>query len=209
MIGVYCREISGVWFGVACEEQRIFGLSFACCADSASYILQESLPLGVPYQVFRKPSVFAEKVIAWVKNVYDGKDVSESFCFAMEHLPPYTRSVLEITSAIPVGYVASYGSISKASGGGARAVGNIMARNPFAPVVPCHRVVSSGFGLGGYSGGLEVEAAFLAREKRGYSDLLEIRVNGGKLQVFPVEFVLRKLGKTWDSDKSLSCCPNI
>jgi O-6-methylguanine DNA methyltransferase len=196
MIEVYSREISGVWFGVACDGQRIYGLSFACCEDSASFILEESLPSGVPFQVFRKPSAFADKVINWVKDVYDGEDVSDSFCLAMEHLPPYTRRVLEVTSAIPVGYVTSYGSIAKAAGGGARAVGNIMARNPFAPVVPCHRVVSSGLGLGGYGGGLDVKVAFLIREKRGYSDPREISVNGGMLQVFPVEFVLGKLGIT-------------
>jgi O-6-methylguanine DNA methyltransferase len=196
MIEVYSREISGVWFGVACDGQRIYGLSFACCEDSASFILEESLPSGVPFQVFRKPSAFAEKVINWVKDVYDGKAVSDSFCLAVEHLPSYTRRVLEVTSAIPVGYVTSYGSIAKAAGGGARAVGNVMARNPFAPVVPCHRVVSSGLGLGGYGGGLDVKVAFLIREKRGYGDPREISVNGGILQVFPVEFVLGKLGIT-------------
>jgi hypothetical protein len=49
--------------------------------------------------------------------------------------------------------------------------------------------------LGGYGGGLDVKLAFLIREKRGFTATREIPVNGRKLQVFPVEFVLRKLGK--------------
>jgi methylated-DNA-[protein]-cysteine S-methyltransferase len=141
------------------------------------------------------PSAFAEYVLASVKNVYDGKDVLQSFPLATEHLPAYTRRVLEVTSFIPVGYVASYGSIAKAAGGSPRVAGNVMAANPFAPIVPCHRVVSSDFTLGGYGGGLDVKLEFLVREKRGYQSAREIPVGGRKLTVFPVEFVLRKLKK--------------
>jgi hypothetical protein len=70
-----------------------------------------------------------------------------------------------------------------------------MATNPFAPIVPCHRVVSSDFTLGGYGGGLDAKLAFLEREKRGYPNRREILVNGKKLQVFPVELVLKRFGK--------------
>jgi hypothetical protein len=71
-----------------------------------------------------------------------------------------------------------------------------MAANPFAPVVPCHRVVRSDFTLGGYGGGLDVKLAILTREKRGYKVEQKIPVDGKKLRVFPVEFVLRKLKET-------------
>jgi methylated-DNA-[protein]-cysteine S-methyltransferase len=193
MIGVYSKDISGVWFGVACDSQRVFGVNFACCEELGCFGLLANLPFGVPFQVFRKPSAFAERVIAWVKNVCDGKDVSNSFYLAMEHLSAYTRRVLGVTLAIPLGYVASYGSIAEMAGGGARAAGNVMALNPFAPVVPCHRIVGSGLRLGGYSGGLDVKIAFLIREKRGFTSPRDISVGGGTLQVFPVEFVLEKL----------------
>jgi len=196
MIGIYTKEFSSVWVGVACDDQRVFGVYFACCEGSVCLGLLESLPFGVSFQVFRNLSPFAEQVIAWVKDVYDGKDVAGGFCLAMEHLPTYTRRVLEVTSAIPVGYVASYGEIAKAAGGGARAVGNVMARNPFAPVVPCHRVVGSNLNLGGYSGGLDAKLAFLRREKRGFTNPCDISVAGRKLKVFPIEFLLGKLGKS-------------
>ena len=111
----------------------------------------------------------------------------------MSRLPVYTQKTLKATAKIPLGYVASYGSIAKAVGGGPRAVGNVMASNPFAPIVPCHRVVKSDFTLGGYGGGLKVKLELLSGEKRGFSTSKEIEVNGSRLQVFPVEYSLRNL----------------
>ena len=193
MIGIYTKNIDGTWFGVACEEQRVFGASFAGSDEEAVRCLLSGIPFNVPFQVFQAPSAFAENVLTAVKNIYDGKDTEQGFALAMEHLPAYTRRVLEVTALIPTGYVASYGAIAKAAGGGPRAVGNVMARNPFAPFVPCHRVVSSDLTLGGYGGGLDVKLDFLVREKRGYTSPQQIPVGNRKLQVFPVEFVLKKL----------------
>jgi len=193
VIGVYAKNIGGVWFGVTCDKQRVFGTSFAGNEQEALKSLLSSIPFNVPFQVFQEPSAFADNVLASVKNVYDGNGISQSFSLATEHLSAYTQRVLEAASLIPVGYVASYGSIAKAAGGSPRAVGRVMAENPFAPIVPCHRVVSSDFTLGGYGGGLSVKLEFLVREKRGYTSPRQIPVGDKKLQVFPVEFVLKKL----------------
>jgi len=195
LIGIYAKNVGNVWFGVACDEQRVFGTSFANSEQEALKSLLESVPFDVPLQVFSEPTAFATDVLALVKDVYDGKGASRALPLAMEHLSAYTRRVLEATALIPVGYVASYGGVAEAAGGGARAVGNVMAANPFAPVVPCHRVVGASFTLGGYGGGLEVKRRFLEREKRGYVSPREISVGERKLRAFPVEFVLNKLGK--------------
>jgi methylated-DNA-[protein]-cysteine S-methyltransferase len=132
-----------------------------------------------------------------VKNLYDGNDVSQSFSLATEHLSAYTQRVLEAASLIPVGYLASYGAIAKAVGGSPRAVGRVMASNVFAPIVPCYRVVSSDFTLGGYGGGLNVKLEFLVREKRGYTSPRDIPLGDKNLRVFPVEFVLLNLEREW------------
>jgi len=192
MIGIYAKNVGGVWFGVACDKQRVFGTSFAVSEQGALRCLLSGIPFNVPFQVLSEPSAFAEDVLASVKNVYYGKDATHVFSLATEHLSAYTRRVLEVTSLVPAGYVASYGSIAKAAGGSPRAVGNVMARNPFAPLVPCHRVVSSDFTLGGYGGGLDAKLDFLVREKRGYTSPRQIPVDSKKLQVFPVEFVFKK-----------------
>jgi O-6-methylguanine DNA methyltransferase len=152
--------------------------------------LLSAVPFDVPLQVFSELTAFAADALALVKDVYDGKGASRGLPLAMEHLSVYTRKVLEATALIPVGYVVSYGGVAEAAGGGARAVGNVMATNPFAPVVPCHRVVGAAFTLGGYGGGLDVKRRFLEREKRGYAFQREISVGERKLRVFPVESVL-------------------
>jgi O-6-methylguanine DNA methyltransferase len=196
MIGLFTKNVGDDWFGVACDEQQIFATSFAKDSESLLRSLLDAIPFDVPFEVFPKPSGFAEQILDSVKDVCYGKGNSRSLPLASEHLSAYRLKVLEVTSLIPVGYVASYGSVAKAAGGGPRAVGGVMAANPFAPVVPCHRVVRSDFSLGGYGGGLDVKLAILTREKRGYKVEQKIPVDGKKLRVFPVEFVLRKLKQT-------------
>jgi methylated-DNA-[protein]-cysteine S-methyltransferase len=76
------------------------------------------------------------------------------------------RVVLEtLRDLAPYGHVVTYGELARRSGcpGGARAVGQAMARNPLPLVVPCHRVVAAG-GLGGYGGGLPLKRRLLALE---------------------------------------------
>ena len=73
---------------------------------------------------------------------------------------------LKATRSIPRGETRSYGDIAVQVGrpGGARAVGQVMASNPIAVLVPCHRVIASDGGLGGYGGHLEVKRRLLTLE---------------------------------------------
>ncbi len=194
MIEIYTQNIDGVWFGVACAQQQIVASSFGASQQITLSNILGNIPFNVPFQVFHEPSAFAKNILASLKSIYDGQNVNASFPLALTRLPVYTQKVLKATAQIPLGYVTSYGSIAKAVGGGPRAVGNIMAANPFAPIVPCHRVVKSDFTLGGYGGGLKVKLELLGREKRGFSTSKEIEVKWSvSLQVFPVEYVLRNL----------------
>jgi O-6-methylguanine DNA methyltransferase len=195
MIGLFTMNLDDVWFGVACDEKRVYGTSFAKSVQGALSSLLDCLPFDVPFEAFPKPSPFAEKVLFTIKGAYDGKGVSEDFQLAAEKMSAYNRRVLEVTAKIPVGYVASYSAVAKAAGGSARSVGRVMATNPFAPIVPCHRVVKSDFTLGGYGGGLTVKREILTREKRRFKTKQDISVGGKKLRVFPVETVLKKLKK--------------
>jgi methylated-DNA-[protein]-cysteine S-methyltransferase len=70
---------------------------------------------------------------------------------------PFGREVLRVTSEIPYGGVLSYGEVATDAGSprGSRAAGNALGSNPVPIVVPCHRVLHSGGGLGGYGGGLD------------------------------------------------------
>lgn len=53
---------------------------------------------------------------------------------------------------IPRGHVSTYALLAAHLGSSPRAVGNALRRNPFAPEVPCHRVVATGGALGGFKG---------------------------------------------------------
>jgi O-6-methylguanine DNA methyltransferase len=80
----------------------------------------------------------------------------------------FRDKVYEVTRQIPRGKVATYGQIARLVGSphAARAVGMCMRTNPFAPIVPCHRVVAANGALAGYSaaGGVEKKRALLQSE---------------------------------------------
>lgn len=86
----------------------------------------------------------------------------------MSGIPEFNRRVYELTMSIPPGKTLSYGEIATRLGdpGAARAVGQAMGHNPFAPVVPCHRVVGAAGKLGGFSatGGTATKVRLLAIE---------------------------------------------
>jgi methylated-DNA-[protein]-cysteine S-methyltransferase len=69
-------------------------------------------------------------------------------------LTPFMRSVYVYTKLIPAGCVSTYKGIATAINHptASRAVGTALRRNPFAPIVPCHRVISSDLTLGGFMG---------------------------------------------------------
>jgi len=195
MVTIYAQKVGDVWFGVAFDGERIFATGFGSSEKSVLQSLRECAPSNVPFQHPEKNSAFAERVIDVLKDVYDGKDASDNFPFETGRLSDYSRRVIEAVCLIPPGYVASYGGVAHATGGSPRAVGRVMALNPFAPLCPCHRVVASDFTLCGYGGGLDVKLAFLKRERRGYSSKKQIKVDKGSLELFPVEFVLDRAEK--------------
>jgi methylated-DNA-[protein]-cysteine S-methyltransferase len=77
----------------------------------------------------------------------------------------FNQKVWAVTSKIPAGKVATYADVARKLGSkGYRAVGNALNRNPFAPVVPCHRVVGSNGHLTGFAGGLSAKKRLLESE---------------------------------------------
>ncbi len=78
----------------------------------------------------------------------------------------FSRRVLEATARIPYGDTATYKQVATEAGNGRayRAAGNALGSNPIPIIVPCHRILHSGGGLGGYTGGLERKRVLLAVE---------------------------------------------
>lgn len=77
----------------------------------------------------------------------------------------FSQKVWAVTSRIPAGRVATYRQVAAALGTKAyRAVGSALNRNPYAPAVPCHRVVGADGSLTGFAGGLDKKRQLLAGE---------------------------------------------
>ncbi|TGJ87107.1 hypothetical protein E0Z10_g1703 [Xylaria hypoxylon] len=64
----------------------------------------------------------------------------------------FEKKVWTLLCQIPPGCVSTYGLMASHLGSSPRAVGNALRRNPFAPQVPCHRIVATGGALGGFKG---------------------------------------------------------
>jgi methylated-DNA-[protein]-cysteine S-methyltransferase len=80
----------------------------------------------------------------------------------------FFRDVLKATAKIGYGKLSTYGEVAAKAGNpkAVRAAGNGLGSNPMPVVVPCHRVVRTGGGLGGYTGGLERKEFLLDLERR-------------------------------------------
>ena len=78
----------------------------------------------------------------------------------------FQQQVWEAAQNIPYGQVRTYGELARSIGRpkAARAVGSALGRNPVLIVVPCHRVLRSDGGLGGFAAGLVVKRALLRLE---------------------------------------------
>lgn len=80
-------------------------------------------------------------------------------------IPPFDRRVYDLARGIGPGQTSTYGEVAARLGdaGLARAVGQALGRNPFAVVVPCHRVTAAGGALGGFSapGGADTKRRLL------------------------------------------------
>jgi methylated-DNA-[protein]-cysteine S-methyltransferase len=110
-----------------------------------------------------------EKAITGIAAVLGGQAQDLSYVdLDMQLLTPFYQRVYEITRKIPPGVTVTYGEIAIRlnSPGAARAVGQALGRNPFAIVVPCHRVLAANGKLGGFSahGGTATKRRLLAIE---------------------------------------------
>jgi methylated-DNA-[protein]-cysteine S-methyltransferase len=107
------------------------------------------------------------KVLQIVFDLFNGVQRPEAKDVALDFsdLTEKQVAVLRTALCIPFGETLTYGQVAERAGlpGAARFVGNVMAKNRFAPIVPCHRVVST-TGLGGYTGGLHIKEALLRKE---------------------------------------------
>ncbi len=163
----------GTWHAV---ETR-FGTFLVAAMDG--HLVQSSLP-GTPPERFlaelahRHPNVAFtqdrhDPVLAaagaQLEEYADGQRQSFELPVRLEGTA-FQRRVWAELAKIPFGSTRSYGDIATAIGrpGASRAVGQANHQNPVAPMIPCHRVITSTGTLGGYGGGMDLKRSLLAHE---------------------------------------------
>jgi O-6-methylguanine DNA methyltransferase len=158
-------------------EPTPFGLAFLALSDrgiAALYLLEgdESAP-GLARLRAERPGAELVEDVAAVRSILRGVI---AFIYgdspAEPDLPldvrgtPFQRRVWDAIRAIPRGETRTYGAVAEELGtpGAARAVGSACGANPVSLLIPCHRVVRAGSGLGGYEWGLDRRSALLDLE---------------------------------------------
>lgn len=137
--------------GIRCDEDEVLALEF--------------LP---PCTGLAPENALAAEVERQVEAYFADPD----FSFSLPLRPAGTafqRRVWEVIAAIPSRQTRSYGEVARAIRSAPRAVGQACGANPYPVVVPCHRVIAAGGGLGGFArqGGdffLDVKRWLLAHE---------------------------------------------
>jgi len=114
----------------------------------------------------RKGARDDRKLARDLECVLDGGRIPEYLHVDTTRLSGFTRRVLGRCAGIRPGQVMTYSELARAAGRtkAARAVGQVMARNPFPVLIPCHRVVGAGRRLTGYGGGIAMKERLLAAE---------------------------------------------
>jgi methylated-DNA-[protein]-cysteine S-methyltransferase len=115
------------------------------------------------------PAADAQAAIEGVRAMLTGRPQDlAALTLDMRGVPAFHQRVYAVARSIAAGQTLTYGELAARMGepGAARAVGQALGRNPFAPVVPCHRVLAAGDRPGGFSasGGLRTKLRLLMME---------------------------------------------
>lgn len=117
-----------------------------------------------------EPPATVGSAIERIRGLLDGShDDLVDVSLDLRGVPPFHRRVYELVRSIGPGRTMTYGEIAAELGdpGAARAVGQALGANPFAPIVPCHRVLAAGGRPGGFSaaGGVSTKRRMLEIER--------------------------------------------
>jgi methylated-DNA-[protein]-cysteine S-methyltransferase len=138
--------------GIAWGERGIAGVHLPGSSDRQT---RERIRRRAPESAEAAPPADVQRAIDGIVALIAGqpRDDLSSVALDLDGVPEFHRRVYEVARTIPPGETLTYGEIARRLGDPlqARAVGQALARNPFAIVVPCHRVLAAGGRTGGFS----------------------------------------------------------
>jgi methylated-DNA-[protein]-cysteine S-methyltransferase len=154
--------VAGVVFGHATKRQAMEALCRSLEREQSESSMIDFVDAEEQPKTIRSVIERLERYAAGDEVTFGDVAVDE------RHLTHFGRRVAQACRRIPAGQTRSYGELAAACGspGAARAVGQVMAKNRYPLVVPCHRVLAAGGLLGGFSApqGLAMKRRLLAME---------------------------------------------
>jgi methylated-DNA-[protein]-cysteine S-methyltransferase len=168
-IGLHVFETPLGWSGIAWSDA---GIVAAQLWDRDAETVRRSMRKRVPEAVEQTPPDKVVQAADGVAALFAGekRDLCE-VQLDWSRVEDFQREVYEIARAIPPGETLTYGDIAKQLGDVSlsRAVGQALGRNPYAPIVPCHRILAAGGKTGGFSapGGVDTKLKLLNIERAG------------------------------------------
>lgn len=161
IIKVKKEEIGLVWQFVKASPkvERIF---LPCRSGELSVKIEREY-----YEINIVARSIPNDVAGRIIKMYAGEESGFSLSgLNLSKLPNFSAKVLRHACKIPRGNVATYSGLAANLGSphAARAVGTVLANNPFPIIIPCHRVVRADGSLGGFGGGTEMKKELLEKE---------------------------------------------
>lgn len=137
------------WLGLVADHGLVLEIVYRPEQEEVRSIIRRAYPQA---QADPEATAVARQQI---EEYFQGKRRQFDLPLDWNRLPPFAVAILRQLVEVPSGETVTYGELAALAGHprAARAVGRVMATNPFPLVVPCHRVVGAGLRLTGYSGG--------------------------------------------------------
>jgi O-6-methylguanine DNA methyltransferase len=162
--GDLARQVLAAARASARETGRLLGkISIQATPDGVSLIRAGRLEKPATAAARR----LAEQAREELSEYFQGKRAFFSVPVDLSGTPDFQKKVLAAARRIPFGEVRPYAWVAERIGNprAVRAVGTALGRNPVPFIVPCHRVLQTGGGLGGYLFGTDVKGRLLSLER--------------------------------------------
>jgi methylated-DNA-[protein]-cysteine S-methyltransferase len=178
LVQVRCLQTNLGWIAVALRPSALYGLVFGYKSRSPAEMALRRLLPDIPPENGRssvtlaknKAGKYESTLLSRLVRFAEGADVDfRDIPIVTDHLSPFGRRVVLACRRVQWGQTRTYGVLATQSGspGAARAVGQVMASNRFPLVVPCHRILAAGGGVGGFSApeGVQMKRRLLEMER--------------------------------------------
>ncbi len=168
---LYYSVVPGPWglMGLAASDKGLIHIQTVVASEKAYVAFLRRCFDSVPEKKVKRLQPVANQLGLYLK----GKLKKFDYPLDVSHGTPFQKQVWQKLASIPYGETRSYAWLAQAvkRPQAFRAVGNANGRNPIPILLPCHRVIQSNGGLGGYTGGLHIKKYLLELEGSGHASL--------------------------------------